>query len=371
MLFFYFLLILFLVYAILNFIFIFLFFRRKQTHIAGSWLPVSILKPVKGLDQGALENFSSYCEVDYPKYEVIFCVQSDADPVIPLVKKIIQKYPNKDISLVISNDHVGSNAKVNNLHNGYQKAKYDFIVYNDSDTRVTMDYLQKIIPPLLDSKVGAVTAIPVYRESQNWVAGLETIGMNADSIPGFAPVGVLGKIDFCIGATIALRRQVLEEIGGFKALAHNICDDGLIGKKIIERGYKIHLSNHLVSCIHHESSFADYYAHMMRWFSTIRSFMPSRFFIIGIFLLCPLACFPLMVLRIGLGALLNYLYIGDQSTYRYIWLLPFRDCVLAWIWIKAWVTNRICWRGSWYQLKWGGVIVSEQSADFLTSQTSE
>ncbi len=369
-------------YSLLTVVTTYLFFHRgqhgghgkhdKQPNNHPAVLPpVTILKPVKGVDQGAEKNFESYCVLDYPSYQLIFCVREKSDPVIRIIQKLIQKFPHKDIELVISEHETGLNPKVNNLSNGYKKAKYDFIVYNDSDTRAAPSYLKEIVPPLFDHSVGAVTMIPIYRESKQTKAALEAIGINSDAIPSIIIPALLGHFDFCIGATIALRREVLEEIGGFKAVANNICDDGYIGKKIFEKGYRIHLSRALISCIHHESRFREFYRHMLRWFVTIRAFSPFKY-LMGIFIFGTFYSAVYAILNPGLfsyllfcsvigsrllaSAYLNTLYIKDESTFRYLWLLPIRDLILLPIWAEGWYASKVRWRGKSYCVKWGGEL---------------
>jgi ceramide glucosyltransferase len=357
----------------------YLFFQKGQRRQRGQTPslplpPVTILKPVKGVDQGAEKNFESYCALDYPSYQLIFCVREKSDPAIQIIQKLIQKFPHKDIGLVISEHETGLNPKVNNLSNGYKKAKYDFIVYNDSDTRAAPSYLKEIVPPLFDHSVGAVTMIPIYRESKQTKAALEAIGINADAIPSIIIPALLGYLDFCIGATIALRREVLEEIGGFKAVANNICDDGYIGKKIFEKGYRIHLSRALISCIHHESRFREFYRHMLRWFVTIRAFSPFKY-LMGIFIFGTFYSGVYAILNPGLfsyllfcsvigsrllaSAYLNTLYIKDESTFRYLWLLPIRDLILLPIWVQGWYSSKVRWRRICYRVKWGGGLKEE------------
>ena len=148
------------------------FFRSTPKDIeekGGFRPPVSVLKPIRGLDPGARENFASFCQQDYPDYEILFCVGDTSDPAFPLLEQIVHEFPQRQIRILIGSGRDAANDKVAKLARLVNEASHEYLVINDSDVRVQPDYLRKIVAPLADSKVGAVTCFYVPTEDTNWV----------------------------------------------------------------------------------------------------------------------------------------------------------------------------------------------------------
>src|SRR5205807_4515865 len=158
---------------------------RKSPPLNSSYLPpVSILKPVRGVDREAYENFASYCRVDYPEYEIIFAVAEPDDPAVPVIERLQSGFPRCSIRLIKGAERIGTNRKVNSLYRLVQEAKYDLVVMSDSDVRVDPDYLRVVAPPFADPQVGAVTAFYRCITAGSVAADLEALGMYLDSAPG-------------------------------------------------------------------------------------------------------------------------------------------------------------------------------------------
>ncbi|MDP8964124.1 MAG: glycosyltransferase, partial [Cyanobacteriota bacterium] len=212
--------------------------------------PVTILKPICGLDRDAYENLASFCQQDYPDYQIIFAVLESEDPAIELVHKIIHYFPNLDIQLVVgdtcpelSQCTIGTNRKVINLTNAAPLAKHDILLIADSDIRVGADYLQRVVQPLEQANVGVVTC-PYRSSAQGWVTILEAIGTATDFHAGVLVSQQLEGIKFALGSTIVIRKDVLDEIGGFSAIADYLADDFQLGNLPARLGYKVVLSNY-------------------------------------------------------------------------------------------------------------------------------
>ena len=158
---------------------------RKSHPLTSTFAPpASILKPVRGVDHEAYENFASYCRLDYPEYEIIFAVAEPDDPVVPVIERLQSDFPDCPIRLVKGVARVGANRKVNSLCRLVHEAKYDLVVMSDSDVRVEPDYLRVATAPLSDSEVGAVTAFYRCRTNGGVAADLDALGMCLDSAPG-------------------------------------------------------------------------------------------------------------------------------------------------------------------------------------------
>ena len=195
--------------------------------------PVSILKPLKGIDPEIWENLCSHCEQDYQEFQLIFGVNDPSDPAIEVVRKLQAKYSNLAIELIVCNRILGANIKVSNLAQMLPAARHEIILVNDSDIRVPKDYLRTVIPPLADDSVGLVTCL--YRGVSAPTPGsrLEALGISTDFVPGVLSAKFLEKgLHFGLGSTLAFRRRNLAEIGGFEAILDYLADDYEIGRRI-------------------------------------------------------------------------------------------------------------------------------------------
>ena len=162
----------------------FLAARAEADEKSGFEPPVSILKPVRGLDPDAYENFASFCRQDYPDYEILFCVGDTNDPVFPLLEQLIREFPERRIRILIGSGREAANDKVAKLVRLVDEASHEYLVICDSDVRVNSNYLHKIIAPLANPKIGAVTCFYVPTEDTTWVQHLQDVGMLSDFYPG-------------------------------------------------------------------------------------------------------------------------------------------------------------------------------------------
>src|SRR2546430_14340026 len=160
-----------------------LFFRRSKNGTSRNLdftPPVSNLKPVRGLDPEAYENFASFCRQDYPDYEILFCVGDTSDPVFPVLQQLVRDFPERRIRIVIGSGRIATNDKVAKLTRLVEEASHEYLVISDSDVRVEPDYLRKVIAPLANLKTGAVTCLYVPTEESTWVQRLQDVGMDSD-----------------------------------------------------------------------------------------------------------------------------------------------------------------------------------------------
>src|SRR5690242_3760247 len=148
-----------LVYYVLAILAAFRFFGRSQAQTHADYTPpVSLLKAVRGVDFGSYENFASFCKLDYPEYEILFAVNDESDPALPLIRRIMTEFPQRRIRLFTSAEELGANRKVNKLAMLTREAQHDVLVLTDGDVRIGPNYLRKAIAPLGDKKTGAVTS---------------------------------------------------------------------------------------------------------------------------------------------------------------------------------------------------------------------
>lgn len=339
--------------------------------------PVTILKPVCGLDKETYKNLESFCCQDYPLYQIIFAVRDAEDPIIEIINQIIDNFPEIDISLVVSDRLIGYNYKVSNLANAVSIANHEILVIADSDIRVTPDYLLRIIQPLQNEKVGVVTCL--YRSlGEGWQANLEALGLSTDFQASVLTARKLEGMNFAFGSTIVIRRHVLEKIGGFLAIADYLADDFQLGNLPAKAGYQVILSDYIVEHILSTNNIKDFLYHQFRWNRGIRierfwgyvgliftHGIPTSllFFLVtggNIFGWCVLIV--TWSLRLIMAYIVGIQIIQDSAVKRFFWLLPIRDLISFGIWIYSSFGDKIKWRGQELKLTKGGKLVPIDTA---------
>jgi ceramide glucosyltransferase len=334
--------------------------------------PVTILKPVKGMDAESFENFASFCRQDYPIYQVVFAVAATDDPVVPVIRRLMAEFPDRDLDLVVDGTIHGPNYKVGNLINAMPRAKHGIIIVCDSDIRVGEQYLREVCGPFADPQVGLVTSL--YRTSRvpGAATALEAMGFTAEMIPNVLTARQLEGLSFALGASMAVRREALEAIGGFPVLANCLADDYQLGNRVFRAGYRIELSGYFVESVMHREGLATVLSRQLRWARTMRVSRPGGYFASGITQPFPFACLALLASCFSVaGVVATLLLYGIRSaivtTYSRsfvrdgifpgrLWLLPFRDALAFATWGMAFLGNRVRWRGHLFRLLPGGNI---------------
>src|SRR5271170_1859306 len=241
--------------------------------------PISILKPLKGIDPEIYESFRSHCQQDYPEYEIIFGVSDANDPAAGSVKTLQREFPDRRIQLVVSAKLMGANVKVSNLAQMMPEARYDYLIVNDSDIRVEPDYLRRVTAPLADPRVGMVTCL--YRGVAGATLGsrLEALGIGADFCASVLAARQLeGGIRFGLGSTLAFRRNELEKIGGFHSIVDHLADDYELGKRIAALGLAVKLSDVVVETYLPSYRLREFLVHQLRWARGVRDARAGGYF---------------------------------------------------------------------------------------------
>lgn len=350
------------------------FFRPKNKTLNTSFTPpVTILKPVRGVDDHAYDCWVSCCKQDYPSYEIIFTLRDQDDPAIPLIKQLQKDYPERQIKLVISSNTIGVSAKVSNLNNSLPNASHEILVISDSDIYVPVNYLRTVIAPFVNEKVGVVTCLYRAIGSTSLAALLETIGITGEFVLGVLVARKLEGVKFALGSTIATRKKVLSEIGGFAAIADYLSDDFLIGNLAASKGYEVYISECIVETIVPDYKFEDFIKHQLRWARGTRASRPAGYvgmlftfttalalLLIGCFhtsIIAWVIAFFALAVRFTAALLIGGIWMGDQRLKRYFYLLPIRDLISFLIWLASFVGNTVYWRGDRFRLEVGGKLV--------------
>lgn len=339
---------------------------------------VSILKPLHGLNAGTYQNLRSFCQQDYPHYQIVFAVQDDADPSVEIVQKLMQEFPLQDIQLVVSNQAVGNNPKVNSLANAATEAKYKLWVIADSDIRVGKDYLRRIVQPLRYPGVGVVTC-PYRSQGEGWAANLAALRTAAEFHPNMLVSRCMEGVHFALGSTIAIRKELLTKLGGFEAVADYFADDVQLGRLPAMLGYRVVLSDYVVEQgLSADSLWAVLRQHI-RWARGVRVAQPWVYIgkiitygtVANLLLLwvSGAAWWSWMLLaltwagRLLMGWVVGVGCLQDSSTRRYWWLLPIYDLISFGVWCCGWMGNTIHWCNRQFRLLPGGKL-----QDMLTEQ---
>jgi ceramide glucosyltransferase len=338
--------------------------------------PASILKPVRGVDRDAYENFASYCRLNYPEYELIFAAADPNDSAVPIIERLQRDFPERQIRLVTSVEWLGENKKVNNLCRLVKEAKYELLVMTDTDVRVEADYLREVAAPFVDPAVGAVTSFYRCRGGGTLAADLDMLGMCTDSVPSALVARKLeGKVQFAFGWTMATTKKHLAEIGGWEAMANHHSDDFELGNRIARQGYRVELMRKPVWMVFPEESLKEFLRHELRWSIGLRNVRPAGYAgmlfthglpwallaatIAGTAGWAGIAAFYLaayLLLRLSVAWTAGVWGLGDKAIAAKLWLVPVRDAIGAAVWVAGFFSDKIKWRGLEYRVKNGMLV---------------
>jgi ceramide glucosyltransferase len=334
--------------------------------------PVSNLKPIRGLDPDAYENFASFCRQDYPDYELVFCVGTADDPAVPILEKLAHDFPERPIRTLIGASGSGANDKVKKLHRLVSEARHEIVVISDSDVRVRPDYLQNLVAPLVDPKVGAVTCLYLPVKENGLVDSLQNIGMLSDFYPGILVAKQLDGVKFALGTTIATRRSCIGGFGGYKAIDNRPGDDLLVGRLIAEQGYEVKLLPYAISTVADYGSIRDLWQKRTRWLVVMRHMRPWGH--LGLLLtqglpwsIAAVVFHPTAAVALGyLGAYLGLRcaitwIIGIRGLkYPGVWrnmpLVVLWDGLAFCIWLASFGKKSIRWRDQQYYIRNGELV---------------
>lgn len=337
------------------------FFRGKKISASGPCCGVTILKPVKGMDEGSYENFASFCCQRYAgPFQIIFAVAAEDDPVIPVIRRLQDDFPECDIALNIDPAVHGPNLKISNLINVFPLARHDLLLICDSDIRVEPDFLASVTSHFSNPRTGLVTSPYRTRQVHGTATALEALGFSAEMIPNVVVALRLEGLSFALGAAMTFRRQALEEIGGLASLVDYLADDYQLGNKIHRAGWELILDRQFVESMVHAESTRGILSRQVRWARTMRVSRPGGYLASGITLpglavLGALAVGPLpwslaaicllYLFRFAVVTLFSRTLVRDRLLPKWSWLLPLRDLLASVTWLCAFLGNGVQWRG--------------------------
>jgi ceramide glucosyltransferase len=339
--------------------------------------PVTLLKPLCGAEPGLYEHLRGFCVQNYRDYEIVFGVRDEADPACAVARRLMAEYPALPTQLVIDPRLHGTNHKISNLINMLARAHHDYFVMADSDAFVEPDYLATVTAPLLDPRVGLVTCTYRGVPTDGIWSRLGAMYINEWYAPSILVAWLFGYRGYVSGQTMCIRRQTLESLGGLEAIADHLADDHRLGVLVQSQGLEIVLSPYVVKGEHDERSLASLIRHEQRWMRTIHVLRPMSFRMIFLSFSFPLAlgglgllwtlpaferlssaAWALFGVAVGVRLMLHFLHRSREDRHPFVdlWLLPIRDWLLCWVWLRSFFSSRVTWRGSEFIVDADGLL---------------
>jgi ceramide glucosyltransferase len=333
-------------------------FLSATLPIPGNTPPISVLKPLCGHDDGLEENLRSFMVQDYPEYEVLFGVHRSDDSAVALAEKIIAEFRGRIAArLIITGESPIPNAKAFSLNRMVREARYDVLVMSDSDVRVTPSLLSHLAQELQDDHVGLISCPYRAVPGKSLWSRLEAIGMNTELLGGVMVARMIEGMRFALGCTVAVRRSVLEDMGGFGYLQEFLAEDFVIGQRAAELGHGVLFSSYVIEHRIGSQNMMHNLGHRMRWARSTRRSRPLGYW--GQIFTYPLplalllcasypaawpALFLTLVLRGGAALVTARNIVHDPVTQKQWWLLPVQDLIGFFVWISGFVGDKIVWR---------------------------
>ncbi|MFI4988268.1 MAG: bacteriohopanetetrol glucosamine biosynthesis glycosyltransferase HpnI [Alphaproteobacteria bacterium] len=346
---------------------------RGRTPVSAIFLPpMTVLKPVCGLEPRLYENLRSFCAQDYPEFQILFGVRDASDPAIPVIERLIREFPARGAALVIDSRVIGSNYKISNLANMIGRARHDFLVISDADCKVGPRYLSEVAAAFADPRVGAVTCL--YRGTPLGTRLANRLGamfINEWFVPSVLVALLSEPLEYCFGATMAVRRRALEAIGGFEALASYLADDHMLGRRVAASGYRVALARHIVEITISEPSLKALFRHELRWARTMRAVRPRGYALSFVTDALPLTILlgaatglctsglALIATALSLRLLMHIVACATLGgeTIPWPWLVPMRDVLTFAIRAASFVGRGVEWRQQRFSVRSDGRMV--------------
>jgi ceramide glucosyltransferase len=335
------------------------FFRQPTSTSLLTLPPVALFKPLKGATPELYEQLASFCRLDYPCFQFLCGVRDPQDPAAAVVTQLQQDFPTCDITLITDIATIGTNAKVSTLYRLAQETRYDIFVISDGDVSVAPDYLQRLIPPLLDSGVGLVTCPYRGEVATPFPACLESLMINTSFVPQVLVASFVEKTTYAFGATMAVKRHCLDKIGGFLTLADYLADDYYLGYFVTQAGYTARIVPPVIETHPGVHTLSDLFHHQVRWSRTQRTCRPlgycSTLITYGtVWALLALLCFwssPLLHafalgtvgLRLLSAGIVGGALLGSALTLRTLWLVPLADVISFVVWVVGLFGDTVRW----------------------------
>jgi ceramide glucosyltransferase len=353
--------------------------RSRSSQPAADGLPpVSVLKPVHGPEAQLKENLESFFRQDYPLFEVLIAADQADDPALEVARDVSARYPHIPCRILVTGTPPWPNPPAYCFYRMTEVAAHEILVTSDSDVEVAPNYLQEVVAPLLNPKVGMVTCVYRGKNVAGFWSGLTAIGMSVEMTAGVLVANLLEGINFGLGPTIAVKKAVVASIGGYEALGEYFANDYMIGKLIDKAGYRVVLSHHVIDHVVSQTTFQKMWGSQLRWAKSTRYSRPKGHFGSGLtyaaaFGLLGFAAAALLG-NIGLGLLLlaaaclnrvieswlvGWSVVRDPVALKQPWMNVFRDLLGFAVWAASYTAARAVWRNSNYELSRDKIVLRQ------------
>ncbi len=349
-------------------------FHREPEPATDYQPPVSVLKPIRGIEPDFYATLRTYFQQDYSDFEIIFGLGDDLDPAHWTIRQLQKEFPAIPLKVLLIPDLADANPKTNKLERMMEEAGHEILVISDADIRVTENYLREVVRPLADDRVGLVSCLYRGVPSPSLSSVLEALNMSTDFAGQVLLGRWLGGMRFGLGATLATRKKQIREIGGFRPWVRYLADDFICGRKISEAGYRVHLSHTVVETLLPRRTLAESLQQQLRWARTIRSCSPAGYVGLLVAFGVPIAFIPVLcrpesvaalsvlagvlVLRTLAAWTTGRLICRDPLVNQKLWLLPLRDLLALVVWILSFFSRNVVWRNRRFRIEAGGRIRS-------------
>ncbi len=352
--------------------------RRRTTPPLAVAPGVTLLKPVYGVEPRMEENLRGFFQLDYPNYELVFGCRGPEEPALAVVERLKAQYPAVKVRVVFSGEPRWPNAKVYSLDKMIASSANDYFVVTDSDITVRPDFLNIVIPQLMQPEIGLVTCLYEGVPAEDFWSRLEALGMSVELPSGVLVANMLEGMKFALGAVMAVKRSALEKIDGIGTTADYYSDDFVLGNRVSEAGYKVLLDNPGVGHVLTAQTFSRTFKTQLRWMQSTRYSRPKGHFGTGLTFSMPFGVLGFIVAgwagmwgtafaflawgylnRVIQCDAIGWGVIRDPRARSYALVYPLRDLLGFFVWAASYLGgSTFSWRGELYRFTPGGRIVA-------------
>jgi ceramide glucosyltransferase len=356
---------------------------RRQAAAAAAvktFPPVSVLKPVHGLEAQLDKNVESFFRQDYPAYEILFAADEETDEALKVVREVSARYPHISCRILINGKPPWPNPPAYSFYRLTEIASHEILITSDSDVEVAPNYLREVVVPLLDPKVGMNTCVYRGKNAAGFWSGLTAIGMSVEMTAGVLVANLLEGMKFGLGPTIGVKKEAVKKIGGYEVLGHYFANDYAIGNLIDKAGYRVVLSNHIIDHVVNQKTFQKMWQNQLRWGKSTRQSRPKGHFGSGLIFAMPFGLLgllaagllgkPLLGMLLLAIAILNrvleswlvgWKVVRDPVAKKQFWLYPIRDLLGFIVWVASYTAAHSVWRDSRYELQGEKIVLREKA----------
>ena len=343
---------------------------------------VSMIKPVHGLEPQLRENIESFFLQEYPRFEILFGADSEDDVALEIVREVSARYPHVKSRIIAHGLPPWPNPQTYSLHCLAREAKYGVIVASDSDVEVAPNYLREVVAPLLKPGIAMSTCLYRGKNVGDFWSNQTAMLMSVEEPAGALVANLLEGMKFGLGPTIAVRKEALEQIGGYERFYDYSANDFILGNLIHKAGYRVVLSSHVIDHIVNQSTFRKMLQNQLRWRVTERYCRPKGYLGMGLIFAMPFGILGLLAAGLlghwawGIGLLalavvnrwimafaVGWVVLRDRPLLWKLWLYPTRDLLGFIVWCMSFGGTKIAWRSSRFELQGERMVLRKDAGN--------